>query len=73
MTDGIKRKGFDCVQMVRDIRDRMSSEIAEMTQEELLRWFREHDYKDPVLQRFARSRDERDQSTRETAPESVKL
>jgi len=46
-------KTFDCVQSIREIRDKLSSEIAEMSYDELSRWLRSHRYSDPVLQRLA--------------------
>ena len=48
------RKTFDCVQSMRQIRDRVSSEIAEMKYEELAKWLGSHRYSDPVLERLAR-------------------
>lgn len=46
-------KTFDCVESMREIRDKLSAEIAEMSYEELARWLREHRYSDPSLQRLA--------------------
>jgi hypothetical protein len=46
-------KTFDCVQSIRQIRDRLSAEIAEMSYEELIHWLRAHQYSDPFLQRLA--------------------
>ncbi len=46
-------KTFDCVQSMRQIRDRLSAEIADMSHEELVRWLRAHQYSDPFLQRLA--------------------
>lgn len=46
-------KSFDCVQSMRQIRDRLSAEIAEMSYDELARWLRSHQYSDPFLQRLA--------------------
>ena len=46
-------KTFDCVQSMREIRDRLSAEIADMNYDELSRWLRSHQYSDPFLQRLA--------------------
>ncbi len=46
-------KTFDCVQSVRQIRDRLSAEIADMTYDELAQWLRAHQYSDPFLHRLA--------------------
>ena len=46
-------KTFDCVQNMRQTRDRLSAEIAEMSYDELAHWLRAHRYADPRLQRLA--------------------
>ena len=46
-------KTFDCVQSMRQIRDRLSGEIATLTYDELVQWFRSHHYTDPFLQRLS--------------------
>lgn len=46
-------KSFDCVQRTREIRDRLSAEIADMSYGELVQWLRAHQYSDPSLQRLA--------------------
>lgn len=46
-------KTFDCVQNMRQTRDRLSEEIAEMNYDELTKWLRTHQYTDPLLQRLA--------------------
>lgn len=46
-------KTFDCVQSIRQIRDRLSGEIANLTYDELVQWFRSHQYTDPFLRRLA--------------------
>lgn len=53
------RKSFDCVETMREVRDRIGEEIAGMNHAELRRWFRARRYSDPVLQRLA-SRGDRD-------------
>ena len=50
------RKTFDCVENMREIRAEISEEIAGMNHAELRRWFRNHRYSDPVLQRLANRR-----------------
>lgn len=47
------RKSFDCVQSMRQARDRLSQEIAEMKYGDLVRWLRSHQYSDAFLQRLA--------------------
>jgi hypothetical protein len=46
-------KTFDCVQNMRQARDKLSAEIEGMTYDELLQWLRSRRYTDPVLQRLA--------------------
>ncbi len=46
-------KAFDCVQSMRQTRDRLSAEIANLTYDELVQWFRSHEYTDPFLRRLA--------------------
>ncbi len=46
-------KTFDCVQSMREARDRLSSEIEGMSHDELVKWLRVHRYTDPLLQRLA--------------------
>ena len=48
-----RSKPFDCVQTMRQIRDRLSEEIAGMNHEEIIRWLRSQRYSDPFLQRLA--------------------
>ena len=60
-----QRNSFDCVKTMRDIRDRISSEIAGKTHNDLVLWLHDHDYSDPVLQRLAsRSREDCSRSFR---------
>ena len=73
MTDETKRKEFDCVKTMREIRDRISSEIAGKTHDELAHWLQEHHYADPVLQRFVCRSDKDVQSTNEATSRSVNL
>lgn len=44
---------FDCVTIARELRDRISAEIADMSHEQLVAWLRSHRYSDPVLSRLA--------------------
>lgn len=46
-------KTFDCVESMRQIRDGLSAEIADMSHDELVRWLRAPQYSDPILQRLA--------------------
>ncbi len=46
-------KTFDCVQSMRQTRDKISAEIADMSFEELSRWLSLHEYTDPILKRLA--------------------
>jgi len=46
-------KTFDCVQSMRQARDKLSAEIEGLSYEELVQWLRIHRYTDPVLQRLA--------------------
>jgi hypothetical protein len=46
-------KAFDGVQSMRQIRDGLSAEIADMSYDELTQWLRAYQYSDPVLQRLA--------------------
>jgi hypothetical protein len=46
-------KTFDCVQSMRQIRDRLSGEIANLSHDELTRWLRSHRHSEPFLQRLA--------------------
>jgi hypothetical protein len=46
-------KTFDAVQSMRQVRDSLSAEIADMNYGELVHWLRAHRYRDPVLQGLA--------------------
>ena len=43
---------FDCVEYMRNVRDRISAEIATMDHGELMRWLHEYRYSDPALRRL---------------------
>lgn len=53
MTSERAPKTFDCVDSMRQARDRLSAEIGGMSYDELVRWLRGHRYTDPNLQRLA--------------------
>ena len=57
-SDEVRR--FDCVRIMRAIRDQISAEIAERSFAELSRWLDTHRYADPALQRLADRRGQRD-------------
>ncbi|MYI47169.1 MAG: hypothetical protein F4123_12470 [Gemmatimonadetes bacterium] len=42
-------KAFDCVKWTRSTRDRISAEIRDMSQDELVRWFEDRRPADPFL------------------------
>jgi len=46
-------KEFDCVQSMRQARDKLSAEIEGMSYDDLVQWLRAHRYTDPVLERLA--------------------
>lgn len=58
-------KKFDAVAMMRENRDRISSEIAGMTLEEEIAWLASRDLKDPFLSRL-RDRATLKRNTRKT-------
>jgi len=46
-------EAFDCVESMRQVRDKLSAEIADMNHDELVQWLRRHRYEDPILQQLA--------------------
>ena len=46
------KKSFDCVEMVRGIRDRISEEMRTLTAEEQISWVRSTKLSDPGLERL---------------------
>ena len=46
-------KTFDCVERMREARNKLSAEIEGMSYDELVQWLRSRRYTDPVLQRLA--------------------
>ena len=47
-----EKKGFDCVKTTREIRDRLSVKLAEMSPEERVQWLNNRDFSDPLLRRL---------------------
>ena len=56
MTSENRTKAFDCVKSAREIRDRVSAEIANMSYEELRRWLDERVQQDPFFARIPQFR-----------------
>ncbi len=56
MTSESRTKRFDCVRSMREIRDRISAEIAEMSYEELRRWLDARVQEDPFFARIPKYR-----------------
>ena len=54
MIEKMKKKEFDCVKTMREIRDRVSAELAGKTRDEVEQWLHANRYSDPVLRRLAR-------------------
>ena len=54
-----RQKPFDCVQMMRDIRDRISNEIRGLTAEEQLAWLSTAKLSDPLLRRLRKKAPQR--------------
>jgi hypothetical protein len=44
-----EKKEFDCVKSTREIRDRLSVELAGMSPEDRVQWLNSRDYSDPLL------------------------
>jgi hypothetical protein len=56
MTNESRTKSFDCVKSVREIRDRVSAEIANMSYEELRQWLDARVQQDPFFARIPQFR-----------------
>ena len=69
MTSKNRTKSFDCVKSVREIRDRISAEIANMSYEELREWLDGRARQDPF---FARVPQFRGSDTTETMQDAVR-
>ena len=52
MTTTREKKGFDCVKTTREIRDRLSVEVAGMSPEDRVRWLNSRGLSDPLLRRL---------------------
>ena len=52
MTTTREKKGFDCVKTTREIRDRLSVELAGMSPEDRVQWLNSRDFSDPLLRRL---------------------
>ena len=52
MTTTRETKGFDCVKTTREIRDRLSVELAGMSPEDRVQWLNSRDFSDPLLRRL---------------------
>jgi hypothetical protein len=46
-------KAFDCVQSMRQARDRLNAEIGHKSYEDIVCWLRSYRYSDPFLRRLA--------------------
>ena len=68
-----RRKPFDCVQMMRDIRDRISHEIGGLTAEEQLAWLRTAKLSDPLLRRPRKKAAQHREVAGALRPASVRL
>lgn len=56
MTSKNRTKSFDCVKSVREIRDQVSAEIANMSYEELREWLDARVQQDPFVARIPQFR-----------------
>jgi hypothetical protein len=63
-----KSKPFDCVQNMRQVRDKLSREIEGLSHEELTRWLRSHSYTHPFLRRLAHRIAQQDESVDRVSP-----
>ncbi|MBM4060685.1 MAG: hypothetical protein FJ265_06270 [Planctomycetes bacterium] len=65
-------KTFDCVQSMRQTRDRISAEIERMDYRKLVEWLRGHHYEDPLLRGLATKAgqaDAQEQPARQSRPD----
>ena len=70
MTTTREKKGFDCVKTTREIRDRLSVEVAGMSPEDRVRWLNSRGLSDPLLRRLVNRL--RPQEGREGEPAPVR-
>ena len=68
MTTTREKTGFDCVKTTREIRDRLSVELAGMSREDRVQWLNSRDFSDPLLRRLANRRRPREGRGGESAP-----
>jgi chemotaxis regulatin CheY-phosphate phosphatase CheZ len=61
-------KTFDCVQNMRQVRDKLSKEIEGLSHEELNRWLRSQSYTHPFLRRLAHRVAQQEESVGEASP-----
>lgn len=71
MTTTRDKKGFDCVKTTREIRDRLSVELAEMSPEERVRWLNSRDFSDPLLRRLIKRLRPQEGGNDESAPQRL--
>lgn len=57
-----KTKTFDCVESMRQARERVNAEIDGMSYGELVEWLRGHQYEDSTLQELAEAASQKDES-----------
>ena len=50
-----EKKAFDCVKTTREIRDRLSVELAGMSPEDRVQWLNSRDFSDPLLRRLVKT------------------
>ena len=63
----LSSKTFDCVQSMRQTRERLNAEIEDMSYDELVKWLRAHRYAAPLLQRLAEKAAQADAADRPSA------
>ena len=68
MTTTREKTGFDCVKTTREIRDRLSVELAGMSAEDRVQWLNSRDFSDPLLRRLANRLRPREGRGGESAP-----
>ena len=68
MTTTREKTDFDCVKTTREIRDRLSVELAGMSPEDRVHWLNGRDFSDPLLRRLANRRRPREGRGGESAP-----
>ena len=63
-----EKQGFDCVKTTREIRDRVSVELAGMSPEDRVQWLNSRDFSDPLLRRIVNRLRPREGRGGESAP-----